>query len=256
MSSFYADDHSIMVMDMWKNRILEFDFSGQFLEIRKLNTSHANFVRLRDGYLFDFQQKGTDAENVLIFADINGTTIKDTIKIIGKGISYGSSKFQVKENDHVLFLPSFSNTIYKIEKNNVSSLYSFDFGSHWADREECDKFVNHHSGDPFALWGYLKTNDKIGFLRYTDTSNWIVLNFEKQEKNYNWFYNKTTEKQYMVEYKEEMANSLLEHYVMGSEEDEFVTLIPAFEYSQLTGLPELIVSEEDNPILICYHVKN
>jgi hypothetical protein len=161
------------------------------------------------------QQQGTDAGNVRIIANMNGSPVKDTIPVTGKGIGYGSYKFQVNKDASVLFLPSFSNTIYKIDKHNVSPLYSFDFGNHWADREECNQFVNHASKDPFVLWNYLKTNDRIGFLRFTDTAGWIVLNFEKQEKKYNRFYNKDTEAQYAVEYEEKTANSLLARYVMG-----------------------------------------
>ncbi|MDR1582937.1 MAG: 6-bladed beta-propeller [Prevotellaceae bacterium] len=255
MSFFHADDSSIMVMNMWKSCMLEFDYDGHFLKTTELKVSYANFIRYKDGYLFDIQQRGTDAGNVLLLTDMNGEPVKDTIPVIGRGIAYGSDKFQVSKEDGALFLPSFSNTIYKIDEKNVSPFYSFDFGSHWANREECDKFVDNPSGDPFVLLKHLKRNDKICFLRFVDTPDWLVLNFEKQEKHYNWFYNKTIGKQHLVEYEENKANSLLDYYVIGSEGNEFVTLIPAVEYSQLSGLPKLTVSDEDNPVLVCYHLK-
>jgi hypothetical protein len=255
MSFFHADDSSVMVMNMWKNCILEFDYDGHFLKTTELKAGSAHFIRYKDGYLFDFQQHGTDAGNILLFSDMNGESVKDTIPIIGRGISYGSNKFQVSEDGGVLFLPSFSNTIYKIDGKDVSPFYSFDFGSHWAGREECDKFVDDPSGDAFALWKYLKSKDKIGFLRFVDTHDQLILNFEKQEKRYNWFYNKTTGNQYLVEYEENKAKSLLEYYVIGNEGNEFVTLIPAAEYFQLPGLPKLTISDEDDLVLVCYHLK-
>jgi hypothetical protein len=242
-------------MDVLKNRILEFDFTGRFLKTTALESGYAEFVRTRDAYLFDCQQRGIETGNVLLFADSNGASIKDIIPIIGRGISYGGSKFQVCKDSSVLYLPSFSHTIYKIDKeNNVSPFYSFDFGNHWADSAECDQFVGDPSGDPFALWKHLKKSDKIGFLRFTDAPNQLILHFEKQEKQYNFFYDKKREKQYLVEYEEKKKNSLAEYMVIGNEGNEFVTVVPAYEYSQLKGLTKLPIGEEDNPVLVLYHI--
>jgi hypothetical protein len=81
MSSFHADDNSIMVMNMWKNHMLEFDFDGKFLKTTALKSGYFDFTRYRDGYLFDAQQQGTDAGNVLIFADMDGSAVKEAIPI-------------------------------------------------------------------------------------------------------------------------------------------------------------------------------
>jgi hypothetical protein len=252
MSSFWADDQFIYIMDKGKQKILKFDFSSKLIHRIDLENSYKDFARFNESYLFD-NQSNNISENVLTIADKDGNIIKEGIQLFGKGINYGKNGFQIQE-DYALFLPSFHNTIYKIDKeNNISPYYSFDFGHYWATKEECEQFINDKSGDAFALWKYLQKEDKIGFLSYTDSPDFLVLNFEKKDRVYNLFYNKINKKQYLVEYTNK--NTLSKHPVISSEGNNLIIVIQASEYNQIKELPTLPISEEDNPILVSFQIE-
>jgi hypothetical protein len=249
---FYADDSSVLIMAEGKQQLLEFDFSGNFITAHQIDGIHHLFARFNEFYLFDEQASATENGNVLLIVDTVGRCITESIPIIAKGVSYGRDKFQVF-NDYSLYLPTMSNTIYKIDKSGASSpAYRFDFGNKWLDGKMCDKIAENSGGDAFALWKYLKTNDKIGFLRFFDTKDWLFLNFERQDRNYNWYYNKSDKNQYISPVSTDgMRTECLN--IAGVDKNSFIAVTDAGSYMS-SGLPHLTISENDNPVIVIFEV--
>jgi len=254
---FSADNTSISVMSPGKKKILEFDFAGKFIQEHNLQNNYFAFTRFNDFYLFDNQSYATENGNVLLIVDKTGNAVKDTISVIAEGIGYGKDKFQVFD-DYTLFLPTMSNVIYRIDKTlNITDAYTLNFGSYWLNADRSNAVAKKSNGDPFALWEYLKRNDKIGFLRFLDTPNWLFLNFEKQDKQYNWYYNKLDNRQYMIDITDNSVNnSILASDVVGVDNNGFIAVIPAYRYAQLSNVPQLNLSSEDNPVIVVFTIKN
>ncbi|MDD4033196.1 MAG: 6-bladed beta-propeller [Bacteroidales bacterium] len=253
LSKFYADDHSIMIMDSFRQRIIEYDYDGNFITPTKIGMPFPHFVRHNDSYFFDLQVNGTDNGNVLAVTDLQGNKVQEAVEIKGKGNIYGAERFQIM-GDVVLYLPSFYNTIYEIDNHyQISPRYTFDFGKHWAE----DKLYKKHErpSDAFALWRELQKNDQIGFLRFVDSERWILLDFEKEKDRYNWFYNKEDRKQYMVKMNDVSQKSILTNKIETIDDGNFVILIEAYKYSDYSDLPDLKVSEEDNFVLVLCKIK-
>jgi hypothetical protein len=251
-SSFYADT-SVMIMDIGKKQIREFDFKGHFLKSRPVENVHFNFACFNGFYLFDNQAHAPAQGNVLSIADRKGKIVKDIIPIIAEGVSYGKDKFQIFK-DYALYLPTMSNIIYKIDKsNNLSIAYQLDFGKYWQDAKTCDKVAADSNGDAFSLWKYLVSHDKIGFLRFFDTQEWLFLNFEKQDKRYNLYYNKANKKQYLIECD---GSSAAAGDIIGVENDKFIAALYADDYLNSTAVPKLDkLREDDNPVILIFDAK-
>jgi hypothetical protein len=248
---FYAGDTSLMIMDA-KKRIMEFDFNNRFLKSHPVNDRYHIFACFNDFYLFDNQTPSTAKGNVLSIADKTGKIIKDTISVIAEGVNYGQNKFQIFKN-YALYLPTMSNTIYKIDKSvNVFPAYRLDFGKYWQDAKTCNKVVANSGGDAFALWKYLAKYDRIGFLRFFDTQEWLFLNFEKQDKRYNWYYNKTNKKQYLIECD---GSSVAACNIIGVENNKFIAVLEAADYLNSTVVPKLDnLPEDNNPVFVIFDI--
>jgi hypothetical protein len=101
----------------------------------------------------------------------------------------------------------------------------------------------------------LQRNDKVGFLRFFDTQEWLFLNFEKQDRSYNWYYNKNDKSQYMIDLKDAAGTLLESCNIVGVEEGRFIAAVPAYSYSQLENVPPLEISEEDNLVLVTFGIR-
>jgi hypothetical protein len=250
---FYATDTSIMIMDAGKKRIMEFDFNSRFVASYPVDDVHHTFACFKGFYLFDNQAPASEKGNVLSIADRTGKIVRDTVTVIAEGISYGRNKFQIFE-DYALYLPTASNIIYKIDKSaNVSSACQLDFGEYWLDAEICSRIVADSKGDAFALWKYLANHDKIGFLNFFDTREWLFLNFEKQSKRYNWYYNKANKEQYLIECDGSSAPAC---NIVGVENKKFIAALEADDYLNLTAAPKLDnLKFDDNFVIVIFDME-
>ncbi|MDR0602778.1 MAG: 6-bladed beta-propeller [Bacteroidales bacterium] len=248
---YYAGDTSIMIMDI-KNRIMEFDYNGRFLKSHPVNALYRIFACFNDFYLFDNQTPSTAKGNVLSIAGRTGKIIKDTIPVIAEGVNYGRNKFQIFKN-YALYLPTMSNIIYKIDKSaNVFPAYQLDFGKYWQDAKTCNRVIADSKGDAFALWKYLAKYDRIGFLSYFDTREWLFLNFEKRDRRYNWYYNKESKKQYLLECD---GSSVAALDIIGVENNKFIAVLEAADYLNSTVTPKLDnLPEDNNPVFVIFNI--
>ncbi|GHT27641.1 hypothetical protein AGMMS49574_00470 [Bacteroidia bacterium] len=256
-SHFWADDESILIMNVGKKQILEFDFTGRYVKTTELSHMYGNFARFNSIYLFDDQVNMVGSDSILVIADKEMHMIRQEIQAIAKGYNYGDNSFQITK-EYALYLPSFNNTIYKINKIGVViPYYTFNFGSYWASMEDINRVVEVPSKDSSILLKYFKQNDKVSFLKYIDSPDWIILNFEKQNYIFNWFFNKNREQQYVVKFSNnEELNSLLQYNIVGTEGGLFIALVSAFNYQNIEGLPKINISDEDNPILVFFKLNN
>jgi hypothetical protein len=252
---FYANDKSVMIMAIGKKQLVEFDFEGKFIQAHPIQDNHFLFACFKDYYLFDNQSKATEKGNVLSIFDKVGKIVNDSIPVIAEGIGYGKDKFQTLE-EYSLYLPTMSNIIYKINKSaSILPAYRLDFGSHWLDSKKCDEIVANSGGDAFALWKYLKKNDLIGFLRFRDTQEWLFLNFEKQDKNYNWYYNKISKNQYLTEVDNNNGKKSAPSYdIIGVDNNKFLAIVSSDVYLKMENMPQFTLVEEDNPVIIIFEM--
>ncbi|MDR0724863.1 MAG: 6-bladed beta-propeller [Prevotellaceae bacterium] len=255
INQFYADDASLMIMDIGKKRIMEFDYNGQFIMPHPVDDIiHHIFACFNGFYLFDNQSQATAEGNVLSIVDREGKIVKDTIPVIAEGISYGRNKFQIFK-DYALYLPTMNNIIYKIDKSaNVSGAYQLDFGAYWLDMETSNKVVANSNGNAFALWKYIANHNKIGFLNFFDTQKWLFLNFEKQDKRYNWYYNKASKKQYLIECN---GKSVAASDIIGVENNKFIAGFQPDDYLNSTAVPKLDnLKYDDNLVVVIFKMEN
>jgi hypothetical protein len=254
INCFYAGDMSLMIMDIGKKRIMEFDYNGELITPHTMMNNHHHFAYFNGLYLLDNQFQATSKGNVLSIANREGKIVKDTIPIVVEGVGYGRNKFQIFK-DSALYLPTMSNIIYKIDKAaNVSPAYRLDFGTYWLDVKTSNKIAANSMDDAFALWKYLANHNKIGFLNFFDTQEWLFLNFEKQDKRYNWYYNKTSKKQYLIECD---RKSVAAYDIVGVENNKFIAILQADDYLNSTAVPKLDnLSFDDNPVIVIFNIEN
>jgi hypothetical protein len=244
-----------MIMAKERKQIYEYDFEGNFIKAYNISGNHSHFSSFNDLFLFEDQSQSTDNGNVLLITNRDGQTINDTISITAEGTIYGKDKIQIYD-EYALFLPTQSDVIYKIDPSGrVSTAYSFDFGRYWLDAEESSEVAANSNGDAFALWKYMQRTDKVGFLRFLDTQDWLFLNFEKQDRSYNWYYNKHTQNQYMTDLKAAAGNTVEACNIIGIEQGRFIAAVPAYSYSRLKDVQPMNISEEDNPVLVTFDIK-
>jgi len=248
--NIWADDRSIKILDAFSSRIIEYDYQGNLLNTVTLDFQPTGFCSFNGVYLFEFQN-GQMGADVLTVSDQQGNILKQGIKLVGENILYGTEKFQLRDR-HALYLPAHSNTVYRIDDSNeITRAYTFDFGNHSAGPNIVNKFKN--SVNALDLWNYLKENDMIGFLKFKETDDVILLNFERGDGVYNWFYEKTSGDQYLTRIHDSEV-SLAGSRVLAVDENSFIFGIDAFNYRKYPDLPLLDVSESDNPILIIGHL--
>jgi hypothetical protein len=255
IDQIYANDTSMMIMDIGKKRIMEFDYNGQFIMPHPIDDIiHHIFACFNGFYLFDNQSQATAKGNVLSIVNREGKIVKDTIPVIAEGTGYGKNKFQIFK-DYALYLPTMSNIIYKIDKLiNVSPAYQLDFGTYWLDIKTSNKVAANSNGDPFALWKYLANHNKIGFLNFFDTPEWLFLNFEKQDKRYNWYYNKANKKQYLIECN---GKSVAACDIIGVENNKFIAGLHADDYLNSTAVTKLDkLNYDDNLVVVIFNLEN
>jgi hypothetical protein len=252
LGDVWPDEKSIKVLDVLSNRIVEYGYDGNFQRVIALNKKPTGFSVSNNGFLFDYQTGELDDGNVLAICDESGEIIRTDIGIVAEGLVYGTEKFQKREN-YVTYLPSHSNTVYKIDNSrNIDNYYTFDFGIRWADRNTVEKYRN--PKDAFAFFQYLQKNDMIGFLKFKEAGDIVSLSFEWKGSSYNWFYNTRNKEQYLVEIgcaERTFAGS----NVLAADGNSFIFEIPAMHYSEYPNLPKLPIKETDNPVLLIGNVK-
>lgn len=244
--NIWADDRSIKILDAFSSRIIEYDYRGNPLNTVTLDFQPTGFCPFNETYLFEFQN-GQIGVDVLAVGDRQGNILKRGIELVGANIQYGTERFQLRER-HALYLPAHSNTVYRIDDSNeITRAYTFDFGNHWAGPNIVNRFKN--PVDAFDLWNYLKENDMIGFLKFKETDEVILLNFERGDGVYNWFYEKASGDQYLIRIHDPEA-PLAGSRVLAADGNSFIFGIDAFDYRNYPDLPSLDVSESDNPVLV------
>lgn len=250
----WPDETSIKIRDAYNFRMLEYDYEGKFVGAMNVDNHPTEFCVLNGEYLFGFQNGSLNDGNVLAVCDLNGAMIQSHIELVGEGILYGSEKFQNGISNNITYLPSFSNTVYSIDKSKrVEELYTFDFGKHWADKVIVNDFKN--SANVFDLWSHLKESGMVGFLKFKECGDIIMLNFEMTDGIYNWFYDKSRGNQYLTKIKDDNIRSVAGSKVLCVDGNNFVFEILPFEYGKYGDLPEMKVDDSANPILFVGNLK-
>ena len=247
----FPDDKSIKILDVTSRKIIEYGYDGDYLKSIEIESAPTEFSILNENYLFDFQNGKLHNGHVFALCDARGGTIKTGIGIIAENLIYGTEKFQLRDG-YAFYLPSHHNTVYRIDSiGTIDSYYSFDFGRHWPDADIAERYKN--SVNVFDFWRHLQENDRIGFLKFKETDDVILLNFERVDAIYNWFYNKNNHDQYLVKMND-TPRSIAGSKVLNVEGNSFIFGIPAFDCQNYPILSELEIEEMDNPVLLIGHL--
>ena len=223
------------------SRIVRYNFDGNFIKAIKLPETTYDYTFFEELLLIDFQSYSEKA--LRIYGNKN-KLIKDTIESICARSNFAATtKFSV-DKGILYYLPSFRNEVFSVDKNaNITTAYRFDFGNHWATKEEHEKIDN----DSHLLNRYLNDNEKIAYLTFRKNNEWLKLNFSISEEKYNWFYNEKTHEQYIAD----SSVPILGKTQLGLDGDKFISFYDAFSYLETFG-DDGITTEDSNPIIITY----
>lgn len=249
MRHIAATDSTILVADLGRRRTLEFGFDGVFRRAWPTERPFHNFTWFADAFLLDNQTGMHHDDCVLPVCNAKGEIIRTPqIPIVGKRLNWPSAFFLAPQGCY--YLPALQNDLYLVDRNYETQIaYSFDFGKHIADPETCERYAEMENRF-VAFDDYLRSNDKIAFITFSRTDKWLQLGFTiGGKKRYNWFYNLTNKRQYLVPITAD-GTSPWNHPVIGAEDDRFIVKVEAADYRRWPDCAVEGLTEDSNPVLL------
>ena len=249
MRHIAATDSTILVADLGRRRTLEFGFDGIFRRVWLNERPFHNFTWFADAFLLDNQTGMHHDDCVLPVCNAEGEIIRTPqIPIVGKRLNWPSAFFLAPQGCY--YLPALQNDLYLVDRNYETQIaYSFDFGKHTADPETCERYAEMENRF-VAFDDYLRSNDKIAFITFSRTDKWLQLGFTiGGKKRYNWFYNLTNKRQYLVPITAD-GTSPWNHPVIGAEDDRFIVKVEAADYRRWPDCAVEGLTEDSNPVLL------
>ena len=242
-------DSTVLISDIARKRMLEFDFDGIFRRVWLNERPFHNFTWFADAFLLDNQTGMHHDDCVLPVCNAEGEIIRTpAIPIVGKRLNWPSAFFLAPQGCY--YLPALQNDLYLVDRNYETQIaYSFDFGKHTVDPETCERYAEMENRF-VAFDDYLRSNDKIAFITFARTDKWLQLGFTiGGEKRYNWFYNLTNKRQYLVPITA-AGTSPWNHPVIGAEDDRFIVKVEAADYRRWPDCAVEGLAEDANPVLL------
>lgn len=244
-----ADKDEIHILDGAQNKIIVYSLAGKFLEERKIRLSPgiARFMLLGDNYVYDQQIRRNDSDSCfnLVVTSADGS-IRNCYLPYAKSsdmiLSPRNSLFSV--NDTLVYLPTYSNTVYHVFDDKVAARYSFDFGSQWIDEEYLFSAIQH----PMSFIDGLKATTGVYFFNVTESVSHLLLDYMYKGEKYGTVISKTSS---TVNTYKGFSDSgcMLEKAPLASFGSFFVTSLSKAELPDLFSEEE---SEDSNPVLMFY----
>ena len=252
-------ENILWINDQQSKKLLKFDETGKCTEVQKYSKYYYDFEIIGDRIFGDIFVNSDSPYSLVVMdkrhriqkEEINKVRLERTIDMS----SYNKFSWQ---NETLYYVPSFSNCIYRIEKDGAKLAYRFDFGDHWAD----SVFVKDQLGSK-SLSEFRKRLDrekKLYFLGFNRNTRFLNLYFWMNKCPHNLFYDLETGKQYLnVSEEESGKKGALDEPVWLVEDDLFVTMVDAYKiasepiYADIRAKYD--IGEDSNPVIICYKIK-
>lgn len=242
-------DTTVLISDIARKRMLEFGSDGAFRRAWPTERPFHNFTWFADALLLDNQTGMHHDVCVLPVCNAEGEIIRTpAIPIVGKQLNWPSAFFHAPQGCY--YLPALQNDLYLIDRNHdVQIAYTFDFGKHAVDPEACERYAEMENRF-VAFDEYLRSNDKIAFVTFARTDEWLQLGFSiGKKRRYNWFYNLADKTQYLVPITPD-GTSPWNHPVIGARGDRFIVKVEAADYRRWPDCAVEGLADDSNPVLL------
>ena len=241
---------TIYVKDPMRKRLMRFNLDGEFVDNLNILSPGYQFG-IGNGIIYSNIINPNEAGGMTLqLNDFSGELISQEIPFKYSSDLAAREKF-VRFKDKLYYVPNFYATIFELHKDgSIHPYYTFDFGNKWPEDSELDQWDNMRNTS--LTMKTLREEGKIAFLEFHEISNTIALCLNMGSSRYSWFYDKQTERQFMVQHQSEQS-SVLGHDIFCTDGDAFVTSIDAFDYLEnYQELRPLELSADHNPVLVVY----
>ena len=262
------DQQKIIVLDSWGDKLLTFDMNGNFLN-KQTFTPFSRVVKWLDPETILIGISGGDnpeldtyttEEDLLLFMD---STLQFKYSAFPNRFNSDIFKFHphvVKRfDDRVLISVPYSDTIYQYTSHGIQPRYKLDM-------EEVDGIAN---------FGKDMTNEKLRQIKndhttfphiYVESDDFSLFYLSKDKIMFPVLFNKNNKQTYNIT--AHQSRTALGEYILWSafsHKNQFVSVVPAFEF--LTFCPDVPgvelrneikegLTDEDNPVLLFYTLKD
>lgn len=188
-----ADLKYIEILDGIQNKILRFDFDGNFINSKKLPFRFSSFEKLNDFIIFSKSIYPTSKEWMyqLIITDeelniINKEIIVEEDKSAGMVIA-PNNPLQINSRE-IIFQPIYSSTIYSLNSNlELKPKYCLNFLDAWLEEET---IYNLDGLQSMQFKERISSSGKVYFVNFLEGDKFALINFRVQKDLFLCVYNK------------------------------------------------------------------
>lgn len=253
---------NLYILDATQNKILNYTHDFKF--INEIHTpvpfGPTAFGMLKDGTFVFEESIGTvksDLRYRLFIQNADGETRKFLPFEKTASVHFSPRQTLYYVNDTLLFVPTYSNTIYNVFNDRVVPRMQFDFGSQWID--EAFVYDSNINQNPMLFIQKLAEQDFIYFLNVSENETFIYTDYYYKGEAYASIINKKKESNTLVKFDapDGQMKPLASHgdyYVFPISRTEFSKIADNNRYT-FKGKSSMVdidhrLNEESNPILM------
>jgi hypothetical protein len=248
----------VEVLDSNLKKIFRYNFEGKFISSSTVPfLGSVEFCYLNNNIIISKNIGKGSSELPYQLVTLNNSQIKNKYLKIEKpiGVTFGVSNTLKSYENNVYFSPIYSPYLFEINEKGIKAKYLFDFEENWID----DKIIYGNYKDGMSFLKEINDNNYVSFVNATVGSNFISINYYKNDKNYSCLFDVNTKLTYNIN---DFENSIclknrFEYYSNGY----FISVLDPVILSESFkkgNLKNNLISEEflsnvsdfDNPILM------
>jgi hypothetical protein len=208
---------NIVIMDITRKLIFYTPACEFIKEVRFDFVAVACLLENKDQILMDNSTIPTKGDSCCLRRiDLNGKDLNSffTSERSTSAVAFSPPASLQRCNNELFYFPAASNCIYRLDGDSYTPAYIIDFGSAWPSKDFWSGTKDTH---PMEVKKKLLANSHICFLNAVQTKDALHLGFQKGEKKYSLYYNKTTGKTLLIPMDDDTFTCPL-----GAYENEFV----------------------------------
>lgn len=249
MSNFWVTGDEVYICDRAIDKVLVYSLNDDF--IRSIPVDFRAEAIVVADQIMAFQD-AYNRNGTLIVTDRDGRKLYETVSpILAKTtVSIPAIYPFTEAGGQIYYFPDFSSSIYTVgaDTSGVKEI-PFDFGAHTLTPEIVSTLTSRNFSEIFD------ENELVNFPSFYPTRQWWGMVFFVGDKEYTWYYDRKTQRQYISAAEGKQAVKP----IACATEDCFVASVEApvfLEDDRFAAYRDKVsVSEDDNAVLIFYTVE-